>query len=572
MADYVTPILFAVALWWSTTAAAIHLNGLPRHTFPWTMGAATVVMLGAFGLLHALSDDTTAAGAYLAFSCGVLFWAWQDIGFYLGIVTGRRKDRCPDDCSGWAHFGHAIDASIHHEIAILVAAAAIFALLWGAPNDFGLWTFCVLWWMHQSAKLNVFLGVTNLNTEFLPEQLRFLEGYFRKRPMNLLFPISITVSTVVTAVLANKALQAAPGSFDAVGYCLLATLMALAVLEHWFLVVPLPSEKLWQWAIIPSNALPRCRVDIVAGTLGAGKTTYLKRLMESVPPAERTVVIANDFGQLGIDAALLGERGAHVVELANGCICCTLKNDLAAEIGAILTRWRPSRLLIEPSGVADLGALMAVVARAGVLPAESTVTVHAIFDASRFTADYGRYRPQFEAQARLAQTLIVNKADLAGPADLDVVTETLRSLAPGARLFLAERGAIAGEIGTTGSVAVAALATAPAHGGHAGHSHAGHSHALESWSAALRRPCSVDGLRQVLSSVASGGYGNVERLKGIAETSGGWVHFDVAGGRPSIAAFAAGEREQARVMAIGTGVDTARLADAFNACGVSAAS
>ncbi len=76
-----------------------------------------------------------------------------------------------------------------------------------------MWTFMVLWWMHQSAKLNVFLGVRNLNEEFLPDHLQFLKSFLTKRPMNLRFPISVTLSTVVAALLFEKAFAAEAGSF-----------------------------------------------------------------------------------------------------------------------------------------------------------------------------------------------------------------------------------------------------------------------------------------------------------------------------------------------------------------------
>jgi putative photosynthetic complex assembly protein 2 len=121
-------------------------------------------------------------------------------------------------------------------------------LTWGAPNQFALWTLLVLWIMRLSTKFNVFLGVPNLTEEFLPNDLAFLKSYFRKRPMNLLFPVSVTLSTVATCGLIA---QAATGTTDfaIAGYTMLAALMALAVLEHWFLVLPLPVADLWRWGL-----------------------------------------------------------------------------------------------------------------------------------------------------------------------------------------------------------------------------------------------------------------------------------------------------------------------------------
>ena len=83
-------------------------------------------------------------------------------------------------------------------------------------------------------------------------------------------------------------------------------------------------------------------------------------------------------------------------------------------------------------------------------------------------------------------------------------------------------------------------------------------------------PCDLDGLRGVLEAVARGAFGPVERVKGIARAGPGWVHFDVAGGRSSMTAFAASEGEEARVVAIGRAVDEERLRAAFAACAVPA--
>jgi hypothetical protein len=121
----------------------------------------------------------------------------------------------------------------------------------------GDWAY-VIWSIYSSsgleagtAKLNVFLGVPNLNIEWLPEHLRFLQSYMGQRSINHLFPVSVTVATVVVVLLLGEAAAAGASAFDTVALTLIATLLALAVLEHWFLVLPLPDEALWAWAFKP---------------------------------------------------------------------------------------------------------------------------------------------------------------------------------------------------------------------------------------------------------------------------------------------------------------------------------
>jgi putative photosynthetic complex assembly protein 2 len=103
--------------------------------------------------------------------------------------------------------------------------------------------------MRQSAKLNLFLGVRNLSEEFLPEHLRYLESYFRKRPMNLLLPVSVTAATMLAALIWREALATHAKPFEIVGFTLVAMMLTLAILEHWFLVLPLPTTALWRWSL-----------------------------------------------------------------------------------------------------------------------------------------------------------------------------------------------------------------------------------------------------------------------------------------------------------------------------------
>jgi putative photosynthetic complex assembly protein 2 len=571
MNHYVYPILFALFVWWFSTGAIIFLDNLPRKTFRYSMIGATLVFAASAYGLAASSGDVSLRGAYVAFTFGMFAWGWQEISFYMGFVTGPRKQACPEGCSGWAHFGHAIQTSLWHELAIIGSAAIIVALTWGQPNQIGTWTFMVLWWMHQSAKLNVFLGVRNLNEEFLPEHLGFLKGFLTKKPMNLLFPISVTVSTVICVYLVQAARAPGATAFAASGFTFLATMMGLAILEHWFLVLPLPAAKLWHWGLRSRAVRQPFDAEIVVGFLGAGKTTYMRRLLAAADPDVKTVVLVNDFGSVGVDGSLLSGRGAEVVELPNGCICCSLRKDLAAQLIETIERWAPRRVLIEPSGVADVASLLAVLNQPDVRPLLRSQTVCTVIDAGAFLRDFARMPEYFEAQAALAPTLIVNKTDLASPAELSMITTTLRAINPAAAILAATYGVVREAPAVPAPVAAA---VAHSHSEHHHHDHAehhDHDHhevalGLQSWSSALAGPCDPQDLHALLQAVVVGDYGEVDRVKGLTRAGGGWIHFDVAGGRSSMAAFAPRDGEQPRVVAIGRSVDRARLQAAFAAC------
>ena len=249
MADYGLPVLYALFVWWFSTGLILYLDGLPRRTFRWSMLGASALTVAALRGLALSRSDTSVAGAYVAFTCGLAVWGWHEISFLMGYVTGPRRTACPAGCGGWRHLGHAVQAILWHELAIAATAALLVWLTWGAANQVGTWTFVVLWVMRLSAKLNVYLGVPNLTEEFLPDHFQYLKSFLSRKPMNALFPVSVTLSTVAATHLIEVALSAGEGAFDAVAYTFVASLLVLAILEHWFLVLPLPDAALWSWAL-----------------------------------------------------------------------------------------------------------------------------------------------------------------------------------------------------------------------------------------------------------------------------------------------------------------------------------
>jgi len=250
MGGYAIAAAYTVFLWWFTTGVILWLDGLPRGTFRWSMLGATAMLLAGLIGLATSAGDTGALGAYCAFTCAILAWAWIETGFLTGFLTGPSDAPCPPDAVGWRRFRLALGAILHHELAILGVAATILAVTWDAPNRLGLWTFLALWGMRQSAKLNLFLGVRNLGEAFLPEHLRHLASFFRRRPMNLLFPVSVSAVTAACVLV----FAAAGRATEPTGLTLLGVLLALGLLEHWFLVLPLPFERLWSWYLARRGA------------------------------------------------------------------------------------------------------------------------------------------------------------------------------------------------------------------------------------------------------------------------------------------------------------------------------
>ena len=244
--DLALPVAYTLFAWWFSTGVILYLDGLPPRTFPPTLQAATVVLGAALWALVHTRNDTSVAGAYCAFTCALLVWAWQEVAFLLGVVTGPRRTALPLGATGWRRTGFALQAVLWHELALIVLALAVVACVGSGANRVGLWTFMVLWAMRQSAKLNIFLGVRNLGEGFLPQHLKYMGSYFKRAPMNVLFPFSVTAATGAAILVWWRLLADALSPFETAGLALAGTMLALGALEHWLLVLPLPTEALWR--------------------------------------------------------------------------------------------------------------------------------------------------------------------------------------------------------------------------------------------------------------------------------------------------------------------------------------
>jgi putative photosynthetic complex assembly protein 2 len=249
MTAVVLPLLFTLFVWWFSTGAILYLDGLSPRTFRWTFAGATVVAV--FGLvgLAVSAGETTPSSAYCAFTCALLVWAWQEVAFLLGYVTGPRRVACDVEATGWRRAAAALQTILHHEFALLLLATLVLATTWNQPNQTGWWTFAVLWAMRQSAKLNVFLGVRNLGENFLPAHLQYLKSYFTRKAMNPLLPISVLAAAAVVVPVWQAARIATATPFETTSYALVGSLLTLAIIEHLMLVLPLPSEALWKMCL-----------------------------------------------------------------------------------------------------------------------------------------------------------------------------------------------------------------------------------------------------------------------------------------------------------------------------------
>jgi putative photosynthetic complex assembly protein 2 len=249
IATYTVPPIYAAFVWWFSTGAVLLLVGRAGRFEILRAFLGGSMLAGSLGGLELSAGDTSVGGAYTAFTCTILLWGAQEIAFLAGWLTGPRPEPCPAGIKGRKRFSLALQAILYHEFALLACGAAVVALTWNGANQVGLWTFAALWVLRQSAKINLFLGVPVTNDELMPDAVRFLKTFFSRRPVSAFFPVSVTLATAVLVIMIQRIVEVAATPFDIVGLTLVSTLFALGVVEHWFMLLPLPAITLWGWGM-----------------------------------------------------------------------------------------------------------------------------------------------------------------------------------------------------------------------------------------------------------------------------------------------------------------------------------
>lgn len=208
-----------------------------------------IAALGVAGLVIS-ATALNLTNVYVAFISALLVWGWIELAFLAGIITGPERTDCPAEMKGWDRFYRAYSTLMYHELLLVGALLVIVVICADAPNTFGMWTYLVLYAARISAKLNIYFGVPRINTEFVPRPLEHLKSYFTQGRITMAFPIGVTFLSFAVACFAERWF-ASTTTAQAVGFALLTSMAALAAIEHWLMVVPLPDAKLWRW-MLPS--------------------------------------------------------------------------------------------------------------------------------------------------------------------------------------------------------------------------------------------------------------------------------------------------------------------------------
>lgn len=340
------------------------------------------------------------------------------------------------------------------------------------------------------------------------------------------------------------------------------------------------------------------KIDVISGFLGAGKTTFIKRLVEGNKDKGKTIIIENEFGEIGIDGGFLKNSGIEIKEMNSGCICCSLAGDFEASLRELLEKYSPNRVIIEPSGVGKLSDVLKAVSDVEKdLPVESNsaVTVVDVKKCKMYMKNFGEF---FNNQIQFANTIILSRTDLADDKKIEEAVALIKGVNPDATIVTTPLDKLSDEkieemlskpIDLKSEL-LEELAKEHEHHHHhhdhdehcehehhhdhhdhcgCGHDHHDHHHAddvFDSWGMEQVPAISEDKLKSILDGFADEEkYGVILRAKGMIKdaNSDDWFYFDLVPGENDIRR---GDAEYTgKVCVIGAGLKSEELKKCFRA-------
>ncbi|MST74594.1 GTP-binding protein [Roseburia sp. MUC/MUC-530-WT-4D] len=339
------------------------------------------------------------------------------------------------------------------------------------------------------------------------------------------------------------------------------------------------------------------KIDIISGFLGAGKTTFIKKMIEEAFTGEQVVLIENEFGEVGIDGGFLKDSGIQITEMNSGCICCSLVGDFGKNLNEVITKYHPDRILIEPSGVGKLSDVMKSVIdieKEQDVKLNGLVTVVNALKASKQMKAFGEF---FNNQIECATTVILSRSQNATPEQLEFCVKQIQALNPKAAIITTDWNAINGKqilkvMEGQDSLEMKLLADQMhkqeeeehEHEHHHDHDHEEHEHGenctcgchdhdhhhhhhaddvFTSWGKETPHKYEKSKIEEILKTFRdTEDYGTILRAKGMVEsTDGTWIYFDMVEGEYELRE---GEPDYTgRLCVIGTNIDAHRLEELF---------
>jgi G3E family GTPase len=284
------------------------------------------------------------------------------------------------------------------------------------------------------------------------------------------------------------------------------------------------------------------KIDIISGFLGAGKTTLIKKLINSDLRKEKIAIIENEFGEVSIDGDILKETNIDMKEINSGCICCSLVGDFKEAIREIIKLYSPDRILIEPSGVAKLSD---IIKSCKSLAIDNSIIINNVFtvvDALNYEAYLVNFGEFYKDQIKNAKTIILSEREDCEEYEIEKISELIRDINKDSSIITASLDFI-----EANDILKIAESDIEKHNekqlvlkksfsiGSVNKVH--HSHSAENifsnWGTETTKSFSKSNLEEIFNNVVKDrSYGNILRGKGIVQLEGGkWVEFHYTPGK-----------------------------------------
>ncbi len=318
------------------------------------------------------------------------------------------------------------------------------------------------------------------------------------------------------------------------------------------------------------------KIDVVSGFLGAGKTTLIKKLLKEALDGNKTVLIENEFGEIGIDGGFLKEAGIEIKEMNSGCICCSLVGDFGESLKEVINTYSPERVLIEPSGVGKLSDVLNAVENVAKDMEVQINSAVAVVDATKCKMYIKNFGEFFINQIEYAGTIILSRTDKMSEEKLNTCIELIREHNANATIITTPWDQLEGKdiletiegLDKLEDMMADLLERARAeheaeehehhhhdhdheeHEHHHDHDHEEHEHhhehgenctcgchdhhhhhhadeVFDSWGVETAVAYTTDEIEKILTALDSGEYGAILRAKGmVPATDGTWIYYD----------------------------------------------
>ena len=301
-------------------------------------------------------------------------------------------------------------------------------------------------------------------------------------------------------------------------------------------------------------------LDIITGFLGAGKTTLINRLLAEAYIGEKPVLIENEFGKVSIDDSLIEDKEVQVRLLTSGCICCTLKGDFVEGIIQVVEQYSPSRIVIEPTGLAVPSDILSICEDAGKKVPVRVNSFLTLANAKNLLRILNAPIELFRKQISEAGILVLNRTKLLSPDELKETMDAIRILNPHCTILDQDHQNL--DALSILTLAEDVIKPCVSHNCQHEHDHTHNVEGIENISSLAffpERQFSIEELTGLFTAFSEGRCGQILRAKGFLGTEGGFAHLEYVYGRGELLKNAyAGPP---RFVVIGTGLDENTLRD-----------